>query len=132
MHSFSEAIQWRLDQLVFPLFIRSSRHIIQRINQGPRASVKTQIPMMPSSNHWLISFTVFIEGNTGSSFSRYIQEEVPKQPIKGQFSINPPWRPHSFNTAWIHQDLYFINTTWEDHSSQFISQFGKLYIPSDN
>ncbi|MBW0495978.1 hypothetical protein O181_035693 [Austropuccinia psidii MF-1] len=117
---------------LFPLFIRSSRHIIQRINQGLRASVKTQIPMTPSSNNWLFSFTVFLQGNTGSSFSRDIQEAVPKQPVKGQCLINPPWQPHSLNTVWIHQDMYFIHTTRQDHSTQFISQFGKVYIPLDN
>ncbi|MBW0557492.1 hypothetical protein O181_097207 [Austropuccinia psidii MF-1] len=127
MHIFSAAIQW-----LFPLFIRSSRHIIQRINQGSRASVKPQIPMMPSSSHLLFSFTVFLQGNTGSSFSRDIQEAVSKQLVKGQFSTNPPWQPHSLNTVWIHKDLYFIHTTWEDHSTQFTSQFGKVYIPSNN
>ncbi|MBW0478769.1 hypothetical protein O181_018484 [Austropuccinia psidii MF-1] len=87
---------------------------------------------MPSSHHWLFSFTAFLQGNNGSSFSRDIQEEVPKQPVKGQCSINPPSQPHSSNTVWIHQDLYSIHTSWEDHSTQFISQFGKVYIPSDN
>ncbi|MBW0564290.1 hypothetical protein O181_104005 [Austropuccinia psidii MF-1] len=88
--------------------------------------------MTPSSHHWLFSLTVFLQGNTGSSFSRDIQEEVPKQPVKGKCSINPPWKPHSFNTVWIHRDLYFTNTTWENHSTQFIFEFGKVYIPSDN
>ncbi|MBW0480096.1 hypothetical protein O181_019811 [Austropuccinia psidii MF-1] len=93
---------------LFEIFIRSSRNVIQEINQGSRASVKAQIPMTPSRNHWLFSFTVFLQANTGSSFSRDIQEAVPKQPVKGQCSINLPWQPHSFNTVWIHQDLYFI------------------------
>ncbi|MBW0572468.1 hypothetical protein O181_112183 [Austropuccinia psidii MF-1] len=81
--------------------------------------------MTPSSKHWLFAFTVFLQGNTGSSFSRDIQDSVPKQPVKGQCPINPPWQPHSFNTVWIHQDLYFIHTTWEDHSTQSISPFGR-------
>ncbi|MBW0477380.1 hypothetical protein O181_017095 [Austropuccinia psidii MF-1] len=63
---------------------------------------------MPSSNHWLFSFTVFLQENTGSTFSRDIQEAVPKPFAKGQCSINPPWQLHSFNTVWIHEDLYFI------------------------
>ncbi|MBW0514193.1 hypothetical protein O181_053908 [Austropuccinia psidii MF-1] len=76
---------------------------------------QSHIPMTPSSNHWLFSCAVFLQGNTGSSFSRDIQEEVPRQFSKCQFSINPPWKPNSFDTVWIHQDLYFIYTTWEDH-----------------
>ncbi|MBW0465732.1 hypothetical protein O181_005447 [Austropuccinia psidii MF-1] len=49
---------------------------------------QTQVPMIPSSNHWLFSFTVFLQGNTVSSFSKDIQEAVPKQFSKGQCSIN--------------------------------------------
>ncbi|MBW0474185.1 hypothetical protein O181_013900, partial [Austropuccinia psidii MF-1] len=52
--------------------------------------------MTPSSNQWLFSLTVFLKGNTGCSFSRDIQEAVPKQCGKGQCSTNPPWQPHSF------------------------------------
>ncbi|MBW0562991.1 hypothetical protein O181_102706, partial [Austropuccinia psidii MF-1] len=63
--------------------------------------------MTPSSNQWLFSLTVFLQGNTGCSFSRDIQEAVPKQCVKGQCSTNPPWQPNSFSTVLIHQDLYF-------------------------
>ncbi|MBW0473030.1 hypothetical protein O181_012745 [Austropuccinia psidii MF-1] len=52
--------------------------------------------MTPSSNQWLFSLTVFLQGNTGCSFSRDIQEAVPKQVVKCQFSINPTWKPNSF------------------------------------
>ncbi|MBW0467137.1 hypothetical protein O181_006852 [Austropuccinia psidii MF-1] len=65
------------------------------------------MPMTPSSNQWLFSLTVFLQRNTGCSFSRDIQEAVPKQFVKGQFSTNPPWKPNSFSTALIHQELYF-------------------------
>ncbi|MBW0581687.1 hypothetical protein O181_121402 [Austropuccinia psidii MF-1] len=63
--------------------------------------------MMPSSNQWLFSLTVFPQGNTGWSFSRDIQEAVPKQCVKGQCSTNSPWQPNSFSTVLIHQHLYF-------------------------
>ncbi|MBW0470340.1 hypothetical protein O181_010055 [Austropuccinia psidii MF-1] len=62
---------------------------------------------MPSSNQWLFLLTVLLQGTTGCSFSRDIQEEVPKQCVKGQCSTNPPWKPNSFSTVVIHQDLYF-------------------------
>ncbi|MBW0537233.1 hypothetical protein O181_076948 [Austropuccinia psidii MF-1] len=57
---------------------------------------QSQIPMTPSSNHWLFSFTVFLQGNSGNTFSRDIQEAVPKQVVMCQYSINPAWQPHSF------------------------------------
>ncbi|MBW0515412.1 hypothetical protein O181_055127, partial [Austropuccinia psidii MF-1] len=63
--------------------------------------------MKPSSKQWLFSLTVFLQGNTGGSFSRDIKEEVPKQCVKGQCSTNPPWQPNSFSTVLIPQDLYF-------------------------
>ncbi|MBW0482875.1 hypothetical protein O181_022590 [Austropuccinia psidii MF-1] len=72
--------------------------------------------MTPSSNHCRFSLTAFLRGNTGNSFSRDIKEVAPKQSVKFQWSINPPWQPHSFNKVWIHQDLYFKHTPWEDHS----------------
>ncbi|MBW0496874.1 hypothetical protein O181_036589 [Austropuccinia psidii MF-1] len=72
---------------------------------------QSQVPMTPSSNHWLFSFTVFPQGNTGSSFSRDIKEAVPKQFAKCQCSINPPWKPHLFNEVWIHEDRYFQSYT---------------------
>ncbi|MBW0464897.1 hypothetical protein O181_004612 [Austropuccinia psidii MF-1] len=37
-----------------------------------------------------------------------------------------------FNTVWIHEDLYFNHTLWENHSTQFISHSGRVYTPSDN
>ncbi|MBW0541247.1 hypothetical protein O181_080962, partial [Austropuccinia psidii MF-1] len=52
--------------------------------------------MTPSSNQWLFSLTVLLQGNTGCSFSRDIQEAVPKPVVKCQCSINPTWQPHSF------------------------------------
>ncbi|MBW0505966.1 hypothetical protein O181_045681, partial [Austropuccinia psidii MF-1] len=52
--------------------------------------------MLSSSNHWLFSFTVLLQGNTGNIFSRDIQEAVPKQVVKCQCSINPAWQPYSF------------------------------------
>ncbi|MBW0474846.1 hypothetical protein O181_014561 [Austropuccinia psidii MF-1] len=91
---------------------------------------QSQILMTPSSNHWSFSFTVFLQGNTGSSFSRDFQGAVPKQFAKGQCSINPPWQQNSLNMVWIHQDLYFNHTPWEYHSTQFISQLGKVYTSS--
>ncbi|MBW0537760.1 hypothetical protein O181_077475 [Austropuccinia psidii MF-1] len=91
---------------------------------------QSQMPITSSINQWLFSFTVYPQGNIGSTFSRDILEGVPKQFSKGQCSINPPWQPNSFNTLWIHQDLYFIQTSSESHSTQFISQFGKVYTSS--
>ncbi|MBW0518015.1 hypothetical protein O181_057730 [Austropuccinia psidii MF-1] len=63
--------------------------------------------MTPSSNQFLFSLTVSLQGNTGCSFSRDIQEAVPKQCSKGQCSTNPPWKPNSSSKVLIHQDLYF-------------------------
>ncbi|MBW0543194.1 hypothetical protein O181_082909 [Austropuccinia psidii MF-1] len=57
---------------------------------------KSQIPMTPSSNQWLFSLTVFLQWNTGSSFSRDIQEAVQNDLSRGQCSINPPWQAHPF------------------------------------
>ncbi|MBW0588292.1 hypothetical protein O181_128007 [Austropuccinia psidii MF-1] len=56
-------------------------------------------------------FSVFLQGNTGCSFPRDIQEAVPKQCVKGKCSTNPPWQPNSFSKVLIHQHLYysFIN-----------------------
>ncbi|MBW0484149.1 hypothetical protein O181_023864 [Austropuccinia psidii MF-1] len=68
---------------------------------------QSQMPMKPSSNQWLFSLRVFLQGNTGCSFSRDIQELGPKQVVKCQCSINPSWQPNSFSTVLIHQDLYF-------------------------
>ncbi|MBW0490306.1 hypothetical protein O181_030021 [Austropuccinia psidii MF-1] len=52
-----------------------------------REKCQSQIPMTPSSNHQLFSFKVFLQGNTSNSFSRDIQESVPKQFVK---SVNSP------------------------------------------
>ncbi|MBW0460643.1 hypothetical protein O181_000358 [Austropuccinia psidii MF-1] len=131
VHPFSPEIQWSQYQMVISTFhqvIKASHHLEESSRRKDKC--QSQIPMMPSSNHWLFSFTVFLQGNTGSSFSRDIQEEDPKQPVKGQCSINPPWQPHSFNTVWMHQDLCFIHTPWEFNSTQFISQFCKVYTSS--
>ncbi|MBW0486133.1 hypothetical protein O181_025848 [Austropuccinia psidii MF-1] len=45
--------------------------------------------------------------NSACSFSRDIQEAVPKQFSKVQSSTNPPLQPNSFSAVLIHQDLYF-------------------------
>ncbi|MBW0559509.1 hypothetical protein O181_099224 [Austropuccinia psidii MF-1] len=82
----------------------------------------SQIPMTPSSNQWLFSLTVFLQGNTGCSLSRDIQEAVPKQCLKGQCSTNPPWQPNSFNTVLVHQDLYF-------HSCTMGRSFNPVHFP---
>ncbi|MBW0496835.1 hypothetical protein O181_036550 [Austropuccinia psidii MF-1] len=37
-----------------------------------------------------------------------------------------------FHTALFYKDLYLSHTPWEDHSTQFISQFGKVYTSSTN
>ncbi|MBW0490761.1 hypothetical protein O181_030476 [Austropuccinia psidii MF-1] len=108
MHLFSPEIQWcqyKMDISKSHPVIKESRHPedSSRLND----KCQSQIPMMPSSNHWSFSFKVFLQRNTCSSFSRDIQEAVTKQFAKGQCSINPPWQPHSFNTVWIHQYLYF-------------------------
>ncbi|MBW0543965.1 hypothetical protein O181_083680 [Austropuccinia psidii MF-1] len=108
MHLFPPEIQWHQYQMV----ISTLNQVIQASHHPEDSSrlkdkCQSQIPMTPSSNHWFFSFTVFLQGNTGSSFSRDIQEAVPKQLAKGKCSINPPWQPHSLNTVWIHQDLHF-------------------------
>ncbi|MBW0510150.1 hypothetical protein O181_049865 [Austropuccinia psidii MF-1] len=130
MNLFSPEIQWCQYQMVTSTFHQVIKALCHPGNSSRlKEKCQSQIPMTPSSNHWAFSFTVFLQGNTGSSFSRDIQEAVPKQFSKFQCSVNPPWQPHSFNTVWINQDLYFIHTPWEDHSTQFISQFDKVYIP---
>ncbi|MBW0492322.1 hypothetical protein O181_032037 [Austropuccinia psidii MF-1] len=70
----------------------SSRGIIK----AKKDQCQSQIPMTSSSNHWLFSFTVFLQGNTGNILSRHIQEAVTKPVVKCQCSINPTWQPHSF------------------------------------
>ncbi|MBW0473078.1 hypothetical protein O181_012793 [Austropuccinia psidii MF-1] len=106
----------------------SSRGFIKAQGKVP----KSQIPMMPSGNQWLFSLTVFLQGNTGSSFSRDIQEAFQNNLSR----VNAPsihlGNHINFNTVWIHQDLYFDHTSWENHSTQFISQSGKVYTPLDN
>ncbi|MBW0559150.1 hypothetical protein O181_098865 [Austropuccinia psidii MF-1] len=114
MHVLSPAIQWCQDQMVISTFhqvIKASHH--PEDSSGLKDKCQSQVPMTQSSNHWLFSFTVCLQGITGSTFSRDIQEAVPKQFAKSQCSINPPWQPHSFNTVCINQDLYFIHTPWE-------------------
>ncbi|MBW0572455.1 hypothetical protein O181_112170 [Austropuccinia psidii MF-1] len=80
-----------------------SRELIKAEGQASQF----QIPMTPSGNQWLFSLTVSVQGNTGCSISRDIQEAVSKQCVKGQCSTNPPWQPNPFSTVLIHQDLYF-------------------------
>ncbi|MBW0522562.1 hypothetical protein O181_062277 [Austropuccinia psidii MF-1] len=116
MHLFSPEIQWRQHQMVISTFhqvIKASCH--PEDSSRLKDKFQSQIPMTPSINNWLLSFKVFLQGNNGSSFSRDIQEAVPKDFPKGYCSINSPWQPHSFNTVWIHQDLYFIHTPWKFH-----------------
>ncbi|MBW0466695.1 hypothetical protein O181_006410 [Austropuccinia psidii MF-1] len=83
---------------------------------------QSQIPMTPSSNQWLFSITVFLQENTDCSFSRDIQEAIPKQCVKGQCCINPPWQANSFSTVLIHQDLYF-------HSYTMGRSFNPVHFP---
>ncbi|MBW0506983.1 hypothetical protein O181_046698 [Austropuccinia psidii MF-1] len=133
IHLFKPEIQWCQYQRVIAKFhkvIKASRHPEDSSRLMDKCN--SQISMTPSRKHFLFSLTVFLKANTGSSFSRDIQEVVPNQFVKCQCSINPPWQPHSFNTVGIHQDLYFNHKPWEDHSTKFISQFGKVYIPSEN
>ncbi|MBW0559603.1 hypothetical protein O181_099318, partial [Austropuccinia psidii MF-1] len=79
----------------------SSRGIIKAQGQVS----KPQIPMRPSIHQWLFSFTVFLQGNTGSSFSKDIQEAVQNNLSR----VNAPsihlGNNIYFNTVWIHQDL---------------------------
>ncbi|MBW0570883.1 hypothetical protein O181_110598 [Austropuccinia psidii MF-1] len=115
------------------MFISAVHNIIKARHPEDQSMLKGKCQNSNTNDAITQSLVILIQnipqGNTGSSFSRDIQEAVQKQPVKGQCSINPPWQLHSFNTVWIHQDLYFIHTTWEDHSTQFISQFGKVHIP---
>ncbi|MBW0559591.1 hypothetical protein O181_099306 [Austropuccinia psidii MF-1] len=129
MHLFSPEIQWCQYQMVTSTFHLVIKACHPEDSSRLKEKCQSQIPMKPSSNHWLFSFTLFPQWNNFSSFSRDIQEEVPRQFAKSQCSINPPWQPHSFNKVWIHQDLYF-QSPWEVHSTQFISQFGKVYTSS--
>ncbi|MBW0470024.1 hypothetical protein O181_009739 [Austropuccinia psidii MF-1] len=105
--TFSPEIQWRQYQMVISTFHQGIKAHHPKDLSRIKEKCQSQIPMTPSTNHWLFSFTVFLQGNTGSSFSKDIQEPDPKQFSKGQCSINPPWKSHSFNTVWIHQELYF-------------------------
>ncbi|MBW0554056.1 hypothetical protein O181_093771 [Austropuccinia psidii MF-1] len=95
MHPFSPEIQWCQYQMLISTFhqVIKSHHPEDSLRLKDKC--QSQIPMTPSSNNWLFSFTVFLQGNTGNSFSRDIQQAVPKQLAKCQCSINPPWQPHS-------------------------------------
>ncbi|MBW0507418.1 hypothetical protein O181_047133 [Austropuccinia psidii MF-1] len=104
---FSPEIQWGQYQIVISAFHQVIKSHHPEDSSRLKEKYQSQIPIIPSSNHLLFSFTVFLQGNTGNSFSRDIQEAVPKQFSKCQCSINPPCQPHSFNTVFIHQDLYF-------------------------
>ncbi|MBW0592637.1 hypothetical protein O181_132352, partial [Austropuccinia psidii MF-1] len=85
-------IKW-LFQLLFEV-IKAARH--PEDSSRLKDQCQSQIPMMSSRIHWLFSFTVFLQGNTGNILSRDIQEAVPKPAFKCQCSINPTWQPHSF------------------------------------
>ncbi|MBW0488074.1 hypothetical protein O181_027789 [Austropuccinia psidii MF-1] len=95
MHLFSPEIQWCHYQMVISTF-----HQVIKPSHPPEDSSRlkdkcqSQVPMTPSRNNWLLSFTVLLQGNTGSSFSRDIKEALSKQFAKGQCCINPPWQPH--------------------------------------
>ncbi|MBW0555126.1 hypothetical protein O181_094841 [Austropuccinia psidii MF-1] len=67
---------------------------------------QSQIPMTPSSHHWLFLTQSIPPREYWNFTSRDIQEEFPRQFVKCQCSINPPWQQSSFNTVWIHQYLY--------------------------
>ncbi|MBW0506852.1 hypothetical protein O181_046567 [Austropuccinia psidii MF-1] len=92
MHLFSPAIQWHTNQMVISAFYSGHPEDSSRLKD----QFQSQIPMISSSNHWLFSFTVFLQGSTGNILSRDIQEAVPKPVFKCQCSITPTWKPHSF------------------------------------
>ncbi|MBW0489000.1 hypothetical protein O181_028715 [Austropuccinia psidii MF-1] len=98
MHLFQQAIQWCQHQMVISTF-----HQVIKVHHPEDLSrlkekCQYQIPMTPSSNHWLFSFTVFLKGNTGSSLSRDIQEAVPKQFAKLSFLISECQNPRGSST----------------------------------
>ncbi|MBW0567244.1 hypothetical protein O181_106959 [Austropuccinia psidii MF-1] len=111
---FSPEVKWRQYQMVISAFPQVIKEHHPEDSSRLKDKCQSQIPMKPSNNHWLFSFTLFLQGNTGSSFSRDIQEAALKQFGNFQCSINPPWQPHSFNTVWIHQTFIFNHTPWED------------------
>ncbi|MBW0512276.1 hypothetical protein O181_051991 [Austropuccinia psidii MF-1] len=97
MHLFHQQFKGAQIKWLFQLFIQ----VIKEAHHPEDSSrlkdqCQSQIPMLSSSNHWLFSFTIFLQGNTGDVFSRDIQEAVPKPVVKCQCSINPTWQPHSF------------------------------------
>ncbi|MBW0563963.1 hypothetical protein O181_103678 [Austropuccinia psidii MF-1] len=118
MHLFSAAIQWHQYQMVILLSIRSSRHIIQSINKGSRASVKALIPMMPSSNHWLFSFTVFPKGilelHSQGIFKRQFQNNLSR--------VNAP-------SIHLGNHIHSIHSGFTKTCISFI-QHGKIIQPS--
>ncbi|MBW0496524.1 hypothetical protein O181_036239 [Austropuccinia psidii MF-1] len=75
MHIFSPEIQWHQYQRAISTFhkvIKASGHPEESPSLKDRCH--SQISMTPSGNHCIFSFAVFLQGNTGSSFSRDIQE----------------------------------------------------------
>ncbi|MBW0530140.1 hypothetical protein O181_069855 [Austropuccinia psidii MF-1] len=100
MHLFPPEIQWCQYQMV----ISTSHQVIKAHHPEDSSRLKeacqSQIPMTPSRNHWLSSLTLFLQGNTGSSFSRDIQQAVPKFFSKafGVFQTRSQERAQAFLT----------------------------------
>ncbi|MBW0520130.1 hypothetical protein O181_059845 [Austropuccinia psidii MF-1] len=72
---------------------------------------QSQISMTPSSNHWILSFTVFLQGDTSNSFSRDIHEAVPKQfvNIVNSPSIHLGNQIHSIQSGFVKTFISIIN-----------------------
>ncbi|MBW0519598.1 hypothetical protein O181_059313 [Austropuccinia psidii MF-1] len=98
-------------------FIKAQRQVsLSNINDAIKQSLHILTSSIPPREYWQFILKLYYRG----SFKTICQVSMP---------INPPWKAHPLNTVWIHQDLYFNHTPWEDHSTEFISQFGKVYNP---
>ncbi|MBW0527091.1 hypothetical protein O181_066806 [Austropuccinia psidii MF-1] len=65
-----------------------------------RDKCQSQIPRTPSISHWLFSFKVFLQGNTGNTFSRDMQEAFQNNlPRVSAPSIHPGSHIHSKNVT---------------------------------
>ncbi|MBW0550229.1 hypothetical protein O181_089944 [Austropuccinia psidii MF-1] len=74
---------------------------------------------IPSREYWQF----ILKGHARGSLKHF---------VKGQCSINPPWQPQLFKYSPDSPRPVFNHTSWENHSTQFISQSGKVYTPLDN
>ncbi|MBW0551436.1 hypothetical protein O181_091151 [Austropuccinia psidii MF-1] len=97
-----------------PIVILTSYQIIKAHHSEDSSRLKekcqSQIPMKPSSNHCLFSFTVFFQGNTGSSFSRDVQEAVTNNlPRVSAASINLGSHIHSRSSGFIKTCISITN-----------------------